>query len=234
MKMPVVIVLCLVVGLAGFFGGRMSSPEAPAQSQGATKSDGGASGTSRGGDDGKGEKTGATKGDRRTGSNSGAKTLSESFNEYFTGLKDQKLVLADGEEREVLAADLAELSQLMGMISRSDKSDVAELKELLMSVEDTAEESEALKTLLLPALFGRDVELRGSAALDEMVEKNKDEEDDYFTDTLPMMVYTLAKQNPAEAEAWYKTFMARPDAEEFTVDTEELKALIAKGKKAGK
>jgi hypothetical protein len=65
-----------------------------------------------------------------------------------------------------------------------------------------------------------------------MVEKNAVEEDEMFSEALPMMLYTLAKQNPAEAEAWLKTFTARPDVDDFTLDADELKALIEKAKKA--
>jgi hypothetical protein len=237
--MPVVIVLCLVFALAGFFGGRMSGPEAAAETQGPAKSGGpGAGVSSRGDGDGKGDKdkSATAKGERRSGSgSSGSNSVPESFRAYLASLKDQNLVLADGEEREVVAADLAQLSQLMGSLSRADTADVAELKEVLTTLEEPIdEETEALKTLLLPALLGREVELRGAAALDEMVEKNAEEEDDIFSDALPAMAYTLAKQNAAEAERWYKTFMVRPDAEEFSIDTDELKALIEKGKKAGK
>lgn len=241
MKMPVVIVLCLVFALAGFFGGRLSGPEAPADAQGPSKSSGATTTGARGGDgEGKGEKdkSANAKGERRSGSgnsNSNSNSVAESFRQYFASLKDQTLVLPDGEEREAVAADLARLSQLMGSISRADTADVAELKEVLTTLEEPVdEEADALKTLLLPALLGREVELRGAAALDEMVEKNAEEEDDIFSDALPAMAYTLAKQNAAEADAWYKTFMARPDAEEFSIDTDELKALIEKGKKAGK
>ena len=236
MKMPVVIVLCLVFALAGFFGGRMSGSGAPADAQASGKSGGsGSGGSSRGDGEGRGdkEKSATAKGERRTGSgSSGSNSLPQSFREYFEAMKDQDLVLADGEEREVLVEDLTKLSQLTGALSRADKADVAELKEYLMTLEEPLDpEQEMLKTMLLRPLFGREVELRGAAALDEMVEKNQEEEDDIFSEILPLMVYSLAKQNPAEAEAWYTNFMKRPDAEEFSVDTDELKALIEKGKK---
>jgi predicted RNA-binding protein associated with RNAse of E/G family len=47
-----------------------------------------------------------------------------------------------------------------------------------------------------------------------------------------MMLYTLTRKNPAEAEAWLKTFQARPDVDDFTVDVDELKAVVEKGKVA--
>ena len=77
---------------------------------------------------------------------------------------------------------------------------------------------------------GRDIEIRGSAVLEETVEKAAVEEDDNFSEVLPMMAYTLAKRNPAEAEAWLKNFEARPDVDDFTVDVDELRAVIEKAK----
>jgi hypothetical protein len=155
-------------------------------------------------------------------------TLPDSFREYFKALGDQKLVLADGEEREVAAGDLIRLSQLMGMIGKADAGDVAELKEVLKASDSGAEETDTLKSLLLAPVLGRDVELRGAAALDEMLDKNVETEDDNFSEALPMMVYTLARQNAGQAEAWFKSYKARED--DFTVDADELKALIQKAK----
>ncbi len=230
MKMPLVVVLCLVCALAGFFGGRIGHGEASTEAQGPTKSSGPATTGARGDAEGKDEKTANAKGGSRSGSSKeDASTLSESFRDFFTTLADQNLVLADGEEREVAAGDLIKLSQLMAMISKANAADVAELKEVLKTSESGAEETDVLKSMLLAPVLGRDVELRGATALDEMLDKNAETEDDNFSEVLPMMVYTLARQNSTEAEAWFKGYKARED--DFTVDADELQALIKKAKK---
>lgn len=232
MKMPLVVVLCLVSALAGFFGGRLGHGETSAETRGPTKSTGSATAGSRGDADGKDDKAASAKGGSRSGSSKDdSTTLPDSFRNFLKAWNDQSLVLADGEEREVQAGDLIKLSQLMGMIGKADAADVAELKEVLKSSETGAEEIDTLKAMLLAPVLGRDVELRGAGALDEMIEKNAETEDDMFSDVMPMMVYTLAKQNAAEAEAWLKTFTARKDADDFTIDADELKALIQKAKK---
>ncbi|WP_035607278.1 hypothetical protein [Haloferula sp. BvORR071] len=233
MKMPVVIALCLGFAIAGFFGGRLSGKDGGTATAGETTTTGaGSTKSSRPDPDDRPEKTGAGKSDRRSISSNSNSTLAGSLGEFIKSWSDQNIVLADGEEREVLAADLGQLSRLMASIGRADAADVAELRELLNPTDETSEETDMLKHLMLLPVLGREVELRGSAALDEMLDKNKETEDDIFSEAMPLMLYTLAKQNPAEAEKWLKTFKARSDADDFTLDADELKAIIEKSKKA--
>ena len=228
--MPATIALCIAFAIAGFFGGKLSSKsesDSSATGNGPTLS----SKSSRQDDEGSGSGASSKTGPRTIASTAST-TLSDSFREFLKGWSDPKLTLADGDEREVLTGDLNKLNQLIASIGRADAADLAEIKEVLKTGEETPEETEMLVSLLQLPLLGREVELRGSAALEDMVEKNKEEEDDIFSEAMPLMLYTLAKQNPAEAEAWLKTFAARPDADDFTLDVDELKAVIEKSKKA--
>jgi hypothetical protein len=231
-KLPIVIVLCLVFAGIGFFSGRMSGkPQgSDAGSEPGKHLAGDSSAKSRDDDDpGRGRMAGS-KSERRTGSSAGPKKLVDSLEDLLATWSKPGIVLADGDEREVLHTDLAELSELLAAINRADAADLAELRDLLLNTEDTTIEGEMLNALLILPLTGRDIELRGAAVLEETVEKSAVEEDDNFSEILPMMLYTLARKNPAEAEAWLKTFEARPDVDDFTVDVDELKAMIEKGK----
>jgi hypothetical protein len=232
-KLPIVIVLCLVFAGIGFFGGRISGkPEdSGAASESGNPLAGGSSAKSRDDEDsGRGRNMSGSKSERRTASSAGPKKLVDSLNDLLATWNKPGIVLADGDEREVLHADLAELSELLAAINRADAADLVEIRELLLNTDDVTIEGEMLNSLLILPLTGRDIELRGAAVLDETVEKSAVEEDDTFSETLPMMLYTLARKNPAEAEAWLKTFEARPDVDDFTVDVDELKAMIEKGK----
>ncbi|WP_367874975.1 hypothetical protein [Luteolibacter sp. Populi] len=230
--MPATTALCIAFAIAGFFGGKLSSKGEPDSSPpGGNRGFEISSKSPRPDDEGSNSGSPA-KTHRPTVASAGPTSLSDSFREFLKGWNDPKLTLEDGDEREVLTGDLNKLNQLIASIGRADAADLAELKEVLKTGEETPEETEMLVALLQLPLLGREVELRGSAALEDMVEKNKEEEDEIFSDAMPMMLYTLAKQNPAEAEAWLKTFSARPDADDFTLDVDELKAVIEKSKKA--
>ena len=233
MKLPFAVLLCLVFATIGFLGGRMSGKsEGPDTGTEPTKHSGSASGASRQDDeDGSRNRSMAgSKSERRTAAPDGKKRLADSLRELLATWNKPTLVLADGDEREVLHTDLGELSAVMAAISRADAADLAELRELLLDTDETTEEGQMLNALLILPLTGRDIELRGAAVLEETVEKAAVEEDDNFSEILPMMLYTLTRKNPAEAESWLKTFEARPDVDDFTVDVEELKAVIEKGK----
>lgn len=233
MKLPIVVVLCLVFAAIGFFGGKISSqPEGAAKSAESGKQAGGSGGaTGREGED-EARKRGmsGSKSGRRTGSPGAEKRLADSLRDLLATWNKPDLVLANGDEREVLHTDLGELNEILASISRADAADLAELRELLLNTDETTEDGEVFNTLLMLPLTGRDIELRGAAVLEETVEKAAVEEDDNFSEILPIMLYTLTKKNPAEAEAWLKTFEARPDVDDFTVDVDELKAVIEKGK----
>ena len=233
MKLPVAPVLCLVFAAIGFLGGRLSGKaEGSLAATESAKHAVNATGTDRR-DDEEGSRSrgmAGSKSERRTNSPGGQKRLAESLREILATWNKPSLVLANGDEREVLHTDLGELSDILAALSRADAADLAELRELLVNTEETTTEGEIFNALLMLPLVGRDIELRGAAVLEETVEKAAVEEDENFSEILPMMLYTLARKNPAEAEAWLKTFEARPDVDDFTVDVDELKAVVEKGK----
>jgi hypothetical protein len=232
-KVPVALVLCLVFAALGFLGGRLSG-KAERSDAGAdsAKQTGNAAGASRRDEDDDSRNRGmaGTKSERRSNSSGGEKRLADSLRELLATWNKPTLVLAEGDEREVLHTDLGELGDILAAINRADAADLAELRELLMDTDETTTEGELLNALLMLPLVGRDIELRGAAVLEETVEKAAVEEDDQFSEMLPIMLYTLTRKNPAEAEAWLKTFEARPDVDDFTVDVDELKAVVEKGK----
>lgn len=243
MKLPIALILCAVFGAVGFIGGRFSgkpvgsgSPDTPAKAEVRD-----AQGPGRGGDDDsiRSRNPAGSKTERRTSSSNqgGSTRLADSLREILATWNKPGIVLENGDERDVLHADLGRLSEIMASIGRADAADLAEIRDVLLKEEESGEngndismEGEMLKALLILPLTGRDIELRGSAVLDEAVEKSAEVEDDMFSEMLPMMLYSLARQNPAEAETWLKSFQARPDVDDFTVDVDELKAVIEKGK----
>lgn len=235
MKLPIVLLLCLVFATLGFLGGKLSSnSQASKVSEAPGRQPGTSPAGSRGADDdsSRGKGMAGAKSGHRTTSSDANKRLADSLRELLTTWNKPALTLDNGDEREVLHTDLGELSEVMAAINRADAADLAELRELLMNTDETTEEGQMLNALLILPLTGRDIELRGAAVLEETVEKAAVEEDDNFSEILPMMLYTLTRKNPAEAEAWLKTFQARPDVDDFTVDVDELKAVVEKGKVA--
>lgn len=230
-KVPFVLILCLVFAMIGFFGGRISDkPEEAAGDAVAKTGSDSPAGASRGDDPDAKRGAAGKKSERRTNSSGGEKRLADELKDLLATWNKPDIALADGDQREILHTDLGELSRILTAIGRADAGDLAEMRELLMKTEETTEDGEILNALLMLPLIGRDIEIRGAAVLEETVEKAAIEEDDNFSEILPMMAYTLAKRNPAEAEAWLKTFEARPDVDDFTVDVDELKAVIEKGK----
>lgn len=230
-KLPFVLILCLVFAMIGFFGGKISGKSADGEDDPSAKPGSGAvvSGP-RGEDPDSRRGTAGKKSERRTSSSGGEKRLPDELKELLATWNKPDVKVEEGDEREILHADLGELSQILASISRADAGDLAELREMLMKTEETTDDGEILNALLMLPLIGRDIEIRGSAVLEETVEKAAVEEDDNFSEVLPMMAYTLAKRNPAEAEAWLKNFEARPDVDDFTVDVDELRAVIEKAK----
>ena len=233
MKVPVALVLCVVFAALGFLGGRLSGKaEGSDAGTESAKQAGNATATSRRDDDDGSRNRGmaTSKTERRASSSGGEKRLADSLRELLAIWNKPTLVLAEGDEREVLHTDLGELGDILAAINRADAADLAELRELLLNKDETTDDGEILNALLMLPLTGRDIELRGAAVLEETVEKAAVEEDENFSEILPMMLYTLARKNPAEAEAWLKTFESRPDVDDFTVDVDELKAVVEKGK----
>jgi len=237
MKWSGAIAMSLACAVAGFFGGRISSGAAPAPADSAEVQSPKATGNTSASTTDERDERPSKSGGRDPGGRKTLKPAKPNGNQLVTDLEEivkswsnQKVILEDGEEREITLFDLGKLSRIMTAIGRTNEADIALLREIIKAEDDTSEEGEVLGLLVSLPLLGRDIELRGSTVLDEELAKVNEEDDGSIEEILPTMLFSLAKRSPAEAEAWLDTFSKRPDVDDFVLDVDELKATIAKSK----
>lgn len=235
MKMSGAIAMSVACALAGFFGGRLSQDPASAKKGNDETAE--RSGGRAGGTDDSGRNTSGKLGSSKSGSRSsnGAKggTLSETLREIVGAWNNQDVTMPDGSETELLLFDLAKFGKIMSSLDKTSEADIAEIRDLIRTDEDSSEEAEVLKTLVTLPLIGRDIELRGARALDDEIDRAlEDPIESDAEEILPIMIYSLAVQDPAQAEAWLENYSKREDVDELLVDTEELQAAIDKAKGA--
>ncbi len=236
MKLSGAIAMSLACALAGFFGGRLS------QGSSAEGASGGKSGAAAGGANGSPGGTEATasaakgSGKRSNRGSSGGKKqgpLADALRDIVASWNDQNLELEDGSNSELLLFDLGKLSHIMSSLEKTTEADITELKDVARANDDSSEDAAVLEALVALPLLGRDIQLRGSRALDAEIERAlEDPMETEVEEILPIMIYSLALQNPAEAEAWLEGFSKRPEAEDLLIDEEELKAAIEKAKQS--
>lgn len=235
MKWPGAIAMSLVFAALGFFGGRMSQASAP---EGSAKG-----GSARDGGNGKSSsrlersesssKSGERHSSRRsTGTVVKAKgPLAEALQELVDSFNNQAITMPDGNESEMLLFDLAKFSHIMSSLGNASEADIEQLRELVSANEDSTADADTLETIVTIPLLSRDIQLRGSRALDgEITRALKDPAQSNVEEILPAMVYTLAIQNPTEAEEWLANFNKRTDLDELILDGDELRAAIDKAK----
>ncbi len=134
---------------------------------------------------------------------------------------------------ELLLFDLAKFSHIMSSLEKTTEADIAELKEMVKADEHPQDDAEILEALVTLPLLGRDIQLRGGRALDAEIDRAlEDPLDTEVEEMLPIMLYSLALQNPAEAEAWLESYSNREDVEDLLIDREELQAAIEKAGQA--
>src|SRR5690606_25666757 len=98
-------------------------------------------------------------------------------------------------------------SHIMSSLEKTTEADIAELKEMVKADEHPEDDAEILEALVTLPLLGRDIQLRGSRALDAEIDRAlEDPIDTEVEEMLPIMLYSLALQNPAEAESWLENF----------------------------
>ncbi|QJE95649.1 hypothetical protein [Luteolibacter luteus] len=232
MKSSVAIAISLACAAAGFFGGRLSQSPGPSGSRGdataqETKSkDGGARERA--------EKSSNKSSARRSSSRSNkpvSSPLAASLQEVVNSFNNQDLTMPDGSQSELLLFDLSKLERVMSSIDKASEAELAELKELVRTNEESSEDALILQTLISLPLLAREIQLHGARALDDEVTKAlEDPVETNIEETLPTMIYTLALQNPTEAEEWLETYAKRTDTDELIIDNDELRAAIDKAK----
>jgi hypothetical protein len=233
MKSSVAVAVSLACAIAGFFGGRLSQSSKPADGTGAavsqeTKSKRGAAGNDA-------EKSSTKSGARRSSPRSSNKPvhgpLAATLQEVVNSFNNQDITLPDGSESELLLFDLAKFQRVMSAIDKSSEADIAELRELVRTNEDSTEDASTLQTVISLPLLARDIQLRGGRALDDEVARAiEDPVESNVEAVLPTMIYSLAIQSPAEAEAWLESYMKRTDTDDLIIDTDELRAAIDKAR----
>lgn len=235
MKLSGAIAMSLACALAGFFGGRLS------QGSAADSGPGGKSGTAAGRESGSpgGAETTASaakgSGKKSIRGSSGGKQgpLADALRDIVASWNDQNLEMEDGSNSELLLFDLGKLSHIMSSLEKTTEADITELKDVARANDDSSEDAAVLEALVALPLLGRDIQLRGSRALDAEIDRAlEDPMETEVEEVLPIMIYSLALQNPSEAEAWLENFTKRPEAEDLLIDEEELKAAIEKAKQS--
>lgn len=235
MKMSGAIAMSVAFALAGFFGGRLSQDPASAakNSDEAAERSGNRAGAA--GDSGRtpSGKSGSSKSGNRSTAGGKGGTLSETLREIVGAWNNQDVTMPDGSETELLLFDLSKFSKIMSSLDKTTEADITEIRDMIRTDEDSSEEAEVLKTLVTLPLIGRDIELRGARALDDEIDRAlEDPIESDAEEMLPIMIYSLAVQDPAQAEAWLENYSKRDDVDELLVDTEELQAAIDKAKAA--
>ena len=233
MKMSGAIAMSLACALAGYFGGRISSspasaPDTSVSAQGSPSGDPAST-------DSPGRPLAPRKnGSRDTGDRAGKKrgSLADSLAEMLHSWNHQDVVMPGGAESELLLFDMAKFSRIMASLQKTTAADISELKDMLNSdEEDESEETEILKALVMLPVLARDIELRGARALDAEIERGlEDPIESDVEEILPTMAYTLAIQNPEEAEQWLESLSSRDDLDDLLIDEDELQAAIDKAK----
>jgi hypothetical protein len=190
--------------------------------------------SSRGTSEENGKKSRAKSGARRSSPRPGKPVhgpLAATLQEIVNSFNDPGITLPDGSESELLLFDLAKFQRVMSSIDKSSEADIAELRELIVPGEDATEDAHTLHTIVSLPLLARDIQLRGGRALDDEIARAiEDPVETNVETTLPTMIYSLAIQSPAEAEAWLESYMKRTDTDDLIVDTDELRAAIDKAK----
>lgn len=232
MKSSVAVAISLACAAAGFFGGRLSQPSGPADGTAATTlQDKKSKRSTAGGDP---EKSTSKSGSRRPSQRPNKPVhgpLATSLQEVVDAFNHQDITLPDGSQTELLLFDLAKFSRVISSIDKSSEADLAELRELVRTNEDSTEDANTLEALVALPLLGRDIQIRGGRALDDEITRAlEDPVESEVEEILPTMIYSLAIQNPTEAEAWLEGYMKRTDVEDLIVDTDELRAAIDKAK----
>jgi hypothetical protein len=237
MKSSVAIAISLACAALGFLGGKLSSGSQPAaaspdESRGAVTEQ---KASSR--DDSR-KPSSLKSGDRKSGHRPRSTVkaqgpMAEALQEMVDRFNNQEVTLPDGSESELLLFDMAKFGQIMSSIERASEADVEQLRELVRTTEESSEQANVLEALVSLPLLGRDIQLRGGRALDAEIDRAlEDPVESEVEEVLPAMIYSLAIQNPTEAEAWLESYSKRTDVDDLIIDTDELRAAIDKAKQA--
>jgi hypothetical protein len=237
MKWPVALAMSLVFAALGFLGGRMSPASTPDEAtKGTSPRENGRQGTASSGSE---RSMSSTKsGERRIhrrapGTVKAQGPLAESLQALVEAFNNKDITLPDGTDSELLLFDMAKFSHVLSAIESASQADVDQLRELVRTNEDSSEEADILETIVALPLLSRDIQLRGATALDAEISRAlEDPVQTNVEEVLPSMAYTLALQNPSEAEQWLERFNKREDLDELIIDPEELQAAIDKAKAA--
>lgn len=233
MKSSVAVAISLACAAAGFFGGRLTQSPASAESKDAATAQETKSKQGMGGDrpERSSSKSGARRSSSRTSNKAVHGPLAATLQEVVNSFNNQDITLPDGSESELLLFDLEKFQRVMASINQSSEADIAELKDLVRTNEDSTEDAHMLQMIISLPLLAREIQLRGARALDdELTKAIEDPVETNIEVTLPTMIYSLAIQNPDEAEAWLESYKQRTDTDELIIDADELRAAIDKAK----
>ncbi|WP_193210655.1 hypothetical protein, partial [Luteolibacter marinus] len=142
----------------------------------------------------------------------------------------QDIVLPDGEESELLLFDLTRFGKLVESLVRLNDDEIAGIRPALLPENNDSYEADNLKITAGLLVAGREIELHGIKALDDTVARAlADPENAEIEDIMPVMLYTLAKQDPTAAEKWWAENSKRDDLDDF-FDMDEMKAALEKSR----